>query len=170
MGNGAAWPVRPRGGLGPLRFGMSRAAVAALPGAGAALRVLQGFDGSVSESRGADWPVCAFAGDALSGIDTTRRVPGVAFDGLEIYRAAPAEVLAALVAAERQAGGQGAMLLDDTLHFPALGIASTGFWLPEAGRPFRPGEDEDRRGLALSPPGAFEAWADEMEPVDVTGG
>lgn len=170
MGNGGTWPIRPREGLGSLRFGMSRAEVAALPGAGAALRVLQGFNSSVAESRGADWPVCVFAGDALSGIDVTRRVPGVALDGLPVYGAAPAKVLAALIAAERQAGVQGALLLDDTLHFPALGIASTGFWLPEAGRPFRPGEDEDLRGLALSPPGTFDPWADEMKPVEVTGG
>lgn len=162
-----AWPIYPCIGLGPLRFGMSRQEVAGLPGAGPVGRAVENHDGSISESRGLSWPVCIFIDDRLTSIDTTRRLEGVAFAGLPVYQAAAEAVLSALLAAERDAGGQDATLLDDTLHFLALGIACTGFWLPEVARPFRPGQDEDLRGLALSPPGAFAPWVDRMVPVDL---
>jgi hypothetical protein len=161
------WPIHPGSGLGFLRFGMSPAEVAQLPGMPPVRHIVPGGDGSVRASRGVGFPLFIHEDDRLTGIDTTRRVSGVTFESLDVYADPPGEVLMAFLVAELSAGGTGARLLLDVVHFPALGVACSGFWYPETGQIHLPGLDEDTRGLALNQPGAFASFTDQMVPINL---
>lgn len=157
------WTIEPLAGLGPLRFGATRQDVARIPGLGAVTALDPSFDGSVNEFRGMDEPSCNYRDDRLVGVDTSWRVKTVLFDGLDVYSAAPRDVLKAL---ERANGGS--LIGLGMVLFTNIGVNTSGFFDESSRRylaPSRPRQDD--RGLGLFVKGAFDALLGEFSAIEL---
>lgn len=154
------WDIRPYNGMGPLVFGMKPEEVAAVPGMGAPVHSDIQFDGSVTEFRAIDVPMCNYLNGGLSAIDTSRRVVDVWFGDMNLYETDPLDVLKGLERASgRVLSGLG------TILFIGIGLNVEGFYYADTNNLYDPLTDQDDRGVAAFQPGAFDALLTEYKPV-----
>ncbi|MBK5934979.1 hypothetical protein C8N32_11169 [Rhodovulum imhoffii] len=153
------WVVLPHEGLGPLRFGMAPSEVAVQTGMGRPRHVYYGRAGSTMEYRGLGVPLCEFEGGALTRIRTGRQLGAVVFNGIDLYAAAPGEVLRFLEAVAGQAE-----MFREILLFRGLGLGLSGFYDPCDGRFCNPAVDtHDERAITLYP--SQQPVVDHSEPI-----
>jgi len=144
-----SWRIVPGQGVGPLRFGMTQAAVAAVPVAGRPSHVYRGSGERLMEYRGLAVPVCEYLRGGLCRVIAGRHVAGLQLDGIDLFGTAPAKVLRAL---EKRLGAP--RLCQEQLCFSGAGLMLGGFYDAGDHRFFEPAvEYHDERSVTLYPPG-----------------
>jgi len=155
------WSIAPGLGLGPLRLGMTREDIEALPVMGRPQHLYRGSGGRQMEYRGLALPICEYSDGALVRIVSSRHVPGVRFDGMEVFATDPLSLVRAM---ESQLGA--VTLCQEQLCFPTAGLILGGFYEPHDRRFFQPEiEYHDERSVSLYRPGTCNGSCDVAESL-----
>ena len=162
------WQIEPLVGLGPLKFGMTRAEV------GAILDPIHSVDdfsddylGGKREFRGLYVPVISYTGADVNRITATGfevgwRVKEVYLDEFDIFEHPSKDVLQFL---EHKSGAALAGL--GFVLFDPLGINTSGFFDEKQGSFFDVrGGEQDERNLALFPKGAFDSLLGQFHKIN----
>jgi hypothetical protein len=157
------WEIKPLIGVGPLKFGMSMADVENIELMGKPSKTLDMYDGSKSEYRSMNIPVCNYIDGKLSTIDTNWRINDLFFKNISIYTEDPRSVSEKL----QKLNGYTLMGLGSLL-FPEIGLNVSGFFDEEAKR-FRSmhSSEQDDRGVAIFQKGAFDELLENYQRVDI---
>lgn len=139
------WSIDPNGGLGPLRLGMTPSEVAALPNMGKPGHVYRGAGGRVMEYRGLTLPICEYGDGLLNRVVAGRHVLEVGFEGIDVFDAAPADLIRLL---ESRLGP--VTLCQEQLCFPKAGLMLGGYYDARDRRFFEPRiEHHDERSVTI---------------------
>lgn len=153
------WSIAAGHGLGPLSLGMTEEEVAALPVMGKPHHVYRGMGGKRMEYRGLSLPICEYEKGALVRIVSSRHVPGVHFDGLDLFAIDPKELTRHL---ERILGPL--TLCNEQLCFVNGGLMLGGFYDANDHDFFAPEiEYHDERCVTVHSPGACPGDCDKGE-------
>lgn len=159
-----SWTISPGEGLGPLRLGMTRPEVEALPHMGKPQHLYRGAGGRQMEYRGLGVPICEYADGTLQRIVASRHVEGVRFDGLDVFGTEPQGLVRAMEALLGKV-----TLCQEQLCFPEAGVILGGFYEPHDRRFFQPEiEYHDERSVTLYAPGGCAGTCDIAEPLSFT--
>lgn len=156
------WTIRPREGMGPLRFGMTPAQVTTALGGVEPARTDPSWDGkAISEFRALDLPTCGYTAGLLTSIGVGPQTNGVNLSGLDVFANPPLQVLQAL---ERANGG--AIVGLGSVVFPTLQISTTNFYDEDTGKVIdpQPGRQDDRT-LLLTRDDDQDGLAAHFRPV-----
>ncbi|HDR28133.1 hypothetical protein [Rhodovulum sp.] len=160
-GRDMVWSIAPGEGLVPLRLGMSRAEVEALPLMGRPQHVYRGAGGRQMEYRGLGLPICEYREDALVCIVSSRHVQGVLFEGEDFFAADPSEIVRRL---EERLGN--VALCQEQLCFPEAGLTLGGFYEPHDRRFFQPEiEYHDERSVTVYRPGSCPGTCENSDAM-----
>lgn len=156
------WTIEPLTGLGPLKIGMSSAAVASILDPVHALTHSHvEFDGSVREIRGLELPLCTFMHDKLHSIEANYRVEEVLFESENVFELKSRDVLALFERANGSAlYGVGIVLFYD------ISISTSGFYKSKRGYyGERPRVWQDERTVTVSVRNAFQPLLQHFRKV-----
>jgi len=147
------WDCAPFVGVGPASFFMTPAQVAAAANLGPA-RARQ--DGPyLNEFRGIDAPVFNYLDSGLVIVGTSRCLPDVLWNQMDVYQSKPIDVLRAM----EKANGP-ALRIFDTIVFAKLGLQLTGFYVFATNEAYDPSSDDpDNRTLS--------AWAQVAQDMNL---
>lgn len=156
------WTILPLSGIGPLRFGMAEAEVAAMPEMGPPKTTQVNYDGTVQEFRELGHPMCDYLEGRLVTVAVDHHVPGLTFEGKDVFASGSRAFLLALQAAN---GGAEAGL--GFVIFRRIGISTKGFYNDVAAQFFNPDFPEGPRIVEVFIPGKYDDIAAEFSPIDL---
>jgi len=151
------WDIRTFVSVGPLKFGMSSAEVAAFNSMIGEIRLTE-FDEAKRpriEHRPYYTPKCEYENGELSCVDTIKTKEFEIFwEDTDIYATPPSVLLPML---ETRNGGP-ALIGLGFVYFDKLGLNLGGFWYEKTGQYYElDSEERDERGLAVFRPKAFDS-------------
>ncbi len=156
------WMIEPYKGLGPLRFGMSRAEVASILDPLAPLHsTTPAYGGGTQELRRLDLPICTYGARGLSNLHATPHVNGMVYRDLHPFLVSPRLALQQL---ERWNGN--ARIEFDMVLFETLGLILTEFYRErEAVFAATDGSEQDDRTVSLFAAGSQDLLQKEARPI-----
>jgi len=137
------WDIRPFVGVGAVSFQMSPAQVAATTGL--PTPTLRQDGPYLSEFRGVDAPVFNYLDNNLAIVSISRYLSDVEWNGMNLFRSRPIDVLQALHSANGPA-----LRIFETIVFSKLGLQLNGFYVFERREAFDASSDDpDNRVISV---------------------